>query len=809
MDKIFRFLLLNFITTIIPVSLQADFENCSIHDNNLYPQTTKYCIHGYLEDGVTGERLIGATVYDTVSRLGTVTNNYGFFSLTLPQSKVVVEFSYIGYQLHTMASDLTGDTTISIQLVPGIGLNEVEVVARTWNNKLRSSGISMDRMSINTISQIPAVLGEVDVMKALEFLPGVQLGSEMSTGINVRGGSPEQNLILLDGVPVYNVNHAFGLFSVFNPDAIKSVTLIKGGFPARYGGRLSSVVDIRMREGNMQALHGSLTLGLISSKLTMEGPIIKNKTSFLISARRTYADYILKLFNDPEEGFPSFFFYDINAKINHIINDNNRLYFSIYTGNDRFKFDEEEDLGEYSSVGYDREDFNLKWGNITSLLRWNHVYNNKLFSNLTVLFSKYRMSISVNEYRKIRTAYNNSMIDYFSGIQDYAIKLDYDYYPWSSHDIKFGAEYAYHKFDPGELSRVMESYYATPLGERVYDPFGNASITGSNDPIYASEIRAYIEDDFSPLNRIKINTGVHLSGFFVDQTFYASFEPRFSMNYSIQGNLSLKAAYSRMQQYIHLMTYSNLGLPTDLWLPVTSKVKPQYSDQYTLGMVYQLNEMFQLNVEGYYKTLNRIYAYKEGADYLSVNNVWQDNIEIGRGWSYGAEMQLNKDLGKLTGWLSYTYSKTRRQFSHINNGDPFPYKYDRTHQINLVMQYQLSKSISINTAWVYASGAAYSLASLKYTSMFNIFNWNSPNYGEDYSDISYYESRNNHRMPDYHRLDISMMWVKHKKTTKTVIIGVYNVYNRFNPFMMYLDNDRIKMVALYSVIPSINFKLDF
>ncbi len=787
-----------------------------VGDMVIIKKAKKYTISGYIKDKTSGESLIGATIYETEKFQGTSSNNYGFFSLTITEGNKKIRISYIGYTSITKDILLESDTTLSVDLKPGIGLQEISIYSTKENYKLQGSEISMERLSIKTINEIPSFGGEADVLKAIEFLPGIQLGSEASTGIIVRGGSPEQNLLLLDGIPVYNSNHAFGLFSVFNSDAIKNVTLLKGGFPARYGGRLSSVIDVRMKEGNLNEYHGNVQIGAIASKFSFEGPIVKDQSSFIISGRRTYVDIFLPKSTKIEGDIPSFFFYDLNVKINTKISDKDKLYLSAYMGHDKFHL---TDNSSFEEAGMNNsEDVRLKWGNNNILLRWNHLFSKKLFSNLSILKSEYKLSIDVSELDQINNQYRFESTYYESGINDYSAKLDFDYYPTASHSIKFGAELINHLFNPGRLTNVFQNYTLSG-GQRTYTPNGNLNEFSINDKIVANEFRIYVEDDFKLGEKHRINAGIHYSGFFVGSKTYLSIEPRFSYRYSLSDNVSLKAAYSRMNQYIHLLTQSSMGLPTDLWLPVTPDVNPQSSEQVTAGAFFNINETYNLEIETYYKFMNHIYAYKDGVDYLSSNNIWEKNITMGKGLSYGLEFMLRKKTGNLKGWIAYTYSKTEREFDIINEGKPYPYKYDRTHQLNIVANLRLTDKASLNSTWTYATGIAYSLANEKYASIFNIYRWNS---GEsEHPQIDNLTQRNNARMNSYHRMDLSYSHKKErKKTTRTWQIGFYNVYARFNPYLIYWDNDwdnmennvaqrRLKYVALYTIIPYVSFRIDF
>jgi len=754
----------------------------------------KYTISGYISDAANNENLIGANIYYHQGKSGTITNSYGFYSLTIPKGKVKITYTFVGYNSISKEFNLKSDTSININLNSNIEIKEVKVIGKKDESTLESSQISANYVPIKTINKIPALLGEVDVIKAIQLLPGVQSGTEGSSGMYVRGGGQDQNLILLDGIPVYNVNHLFGFFSVFNADAINSVNLIKGGFPARYGGRLSSVLDIRMKEGNNEKIHGNGSIGIISSKLALEGPIIKDKMSFLISGRRTYIDILAAPFiamaNKQDDGSKlrtGYFFYDLTGKINYKFSKKNRLYISAYLGNDKAYF-----KNKYESQTENYEDsFQLKWGNIISSLRWNWMINNKLFSNTSLSYSRYKFLTGIEEQSN-----NESFsFEYFSGIDDYAAKIDFDYNPNPKNYIRFGINNTYHTFNPGVNAFKMTSQIES-----------NIDTTFGNRKIYANEIYVYLEDDIT-IGKLKTNIGVHASGFFVKETFYKNIEPRISMRFLITNNWSIKAAYTMMTQYIHLLANNNIGLPTDLWLPVTDSIKPQKSTQYAVGSVYKLKKGIEISLEGFYKEMDNLLSYKEGASYLSTNDDWQHKVEFGRGWAYGMELLLRKTIGKTTGWIGYTLSWSDRQFENIGFGEKFPYKYDRRHDISIVVTHKFTDKFDIGFSWIYGSGYATTLATEAYSSI----NGNS---------IEYFNKRNSFRMPSYHKLDLSFNFHKEKKWgSRTLSFGAYNAYNRKNPFFLYFgyeyDNDSqeskkvLKQMSLFPIIPFIKYQFKF
>ncbi len=756
-----------------------------------------FTISGYITDAASGEKLINASVYNAYTYEGTITNEYGFYSLTIPSDSILLTVSYVGYNTLKTNLFLKGDTTINIELKSSIILNEVIINADKNSEQFQErTQMSTIEIPIDQIKALPAFLGEVDVLKALQLLPGVSGGTEGTSGIFVRGGSPDQNLILLDGVPVYNASHLFGFFSVFNSDAINKVTLIKGGFPARYGGRLSSVVDIRMKEGNLNELHGEGSIGLIASRLTLEGPIKKGKTSFIVSGRRTYIDLIarpiIKAQSDGDE-VQGYYFYDLNAKINHKISEKDRLYVSGYFGRDKAYFDNKY---QYDSETYRTEKNGIFWGNATAVARWNHVFTQKVFGNLTATFTDYKFDIYSNVTEEITNEPNTYFgFEYFSGIYDWSLKYDLDFIPSPNHYLKFGTGITYHTFRPGATQFETENI-------DIYDE----GIELGSDNIYAEEFDLYGEDDWEVNDHLKINTGLHLSGFLVNGVFYKSLQPRISARYLINPELSLKASFSTMTQYIHLLTNSGIGLPTDLWVPATDTVPPQTAWQPAIGMAYKFKEQYEVSLEGYFKKMKNIIEYKDGASYLyDGSEGWEDKIESGEGWAYGAELFIQKREGKLTGWVGYTLSWSNRQFPTINLGNTFPYKYDRRNDFEIAGIYSLSDKIELSATWVYTTGQPVSLPVAKYESL--------NGYGQT---IYAYEGRNGYRMDAYHRFDINLSIHKQKKYwMQTWNFSVYNAYNHLNPFFIYLTYDYYtnsnvyKQVSLFPIIPSVSYEFKF
>ncbi|MBC8047499.1 MAG: TonB-dependent receptor [Fimbriimonadaceae bacterium] len=759
---------------------------------NLFTQT--FTISGYISDGATGEKLIGATVFDTKTLQGTITNEYGFYSLSLSEDTVKLSYSYVGYTSQKESIYLDTDKQINKKLSASVELETVVISAAEKEEKIQErTQMSTIDIPIETIKALPAFLGETDVLKAMQLLPGVQGGTEGTSGIYVRGGSPDQNLILLDGVPVYNASHLFGFFSVFNSDALNKATLIKGGFPARYGGRLSSVIDLRMKEGNMNEYHGEGSIGLVASRFTIEGPIKKDTSSFMLSARRTYIDLLARpIVKASSEGsVVGYYFYDLNAKVNYKFSDKDRLYLSGYFGRDKFYFnDKDYDPDDYTDAGLD-------WGNGTGVIRWNHIVNKKTFSNTTATFTSYDYEIYTNLYETDIDDNGDEFqsifgFRYFSGIRDWTLKEDIDFVLNPKHYIKFGGGVTYHTFMPGATEFKQE-------GTEIDIP----EINLSSDNIHATEFDLYIEDDWEITSALKINYGLHASAFNVDTSFYTSLQPRISARYLINNDLSIKASYSTMTQFIHLLSNSGIGLPTDLWVPATDEVVPQNAQQYAVGFAYTLLNNYEISLEGYYKKMNNIIDYKDGASYLYDGvTEWEDKVESGEGWAYGAELFLQKRIGNFNGWLGYTLSWSDRQFPTINLGEKFPFKYDKRHEIDIACVYKINEHISLSAIWVYSSGQAISIPVAKYLGT----------YGQE---VYYYEGRNGYRMNPYHRMDINIAFHKEKKYwTRTWNFGAYNLYNHKNPFFIYEDADLsgkgvYKQVTLFPIIPYFSWDFKF
>ncbi|MDJ0364460.1 TonB-dependent receptor [Hymenobacter sp. H14-R3] len=782
---------------------------------SLPPPPARVTVSGYVRDQATGENLIGVAVVQVGTGQGTATNTYGFYSLTLPAAgldSVRLVASYVGYERQRWAVPATGSARHDLGLPAATNeLAGVEVVGDRQaadDHGPRSTRMGTINIPIAQIKSLPKFMGETDVLKVLQLLPGVQSGGEGSSGLYVRGGSPDQNLILLDGTPVYNAAHLFGFFSVFNADALNNVELIKGGFPARYGGRLSSVLDISMKEGNAQQLHGEGAIGLIASRITLEGPIKKDVASFIVSARRTYLDVVAQplikwqLRQEGQAGSLGYYFYDLNAKLNWKVGSRDRLYLSAYRGYDKFSANLRSTTED--PTDYRRSANSLGWGNLTGALRWNHVVNDQLFMNTHLTYSQYQFDIDQSrQYTHLgqgQPATDINALNYLSNIKDWSLKTDFDYVPSPAHYLRFGGQLIRHAFRPGAVVQNDNT-----------DGVTSAAASGSRTQ--GTESAVYVEDDVHLTPRLKVNAGLRLSSFYVDSKLYPSLEPRLAARYMLTDEWALKAAYARTTQYIHLLTNSGIGLPTDLWVPATAAVRPQVAHQFGLGAARTLHrggEEFELSLEAYYKPMQNLVEYREGASFLNTTDGdWQSKITSGRGWAYGAELFLQKKTGRTTGWLGYTLAWSNRQFGELNQGRIFPYKYDRRHDVSLVVIHHFSPTLTLSGTWVYGTGNATTLSSGRYQ-------LGSGQIFDDYGD------RNSYRMAAYHRFDLDLSKTKKKRWGEIVnSLSIYNVYSRNNPYYIYYEagsispngvvnkQARYKQVSLFPIIPSVSKAFKF
>ncbi|HEY0652459.1 MAG TPA: TonB-dependent receptor [Chryseosolibacter sp.] len=761
----------------------------------------KFTVSGSVRDKDTQESLIGATIFCPELKTGTTSNTYGFFSLTLNKKPSEFIVSFVGYQTQTIRWQGDSDFSINIDLSGEQLLETVEITGDRDDHPIRTTQIGAIKLPMSQIKSVPALLGEVDVLKVLQLLPGVQSGIEGSSGLYVRGGGPDQNLILLDGVPVYNAAHLFGFFSVFNADAINQVELIKGGFPARYGGRLSSVIDITMKEGNTKSLKAEGSIGLISSKITIDGPILKDKSSFIVSARRTYLDALARPFQRYIAGKGNklgYYFYDLNAKVNHRFDERNRLLLSIYSGKDKAHSQDDQKAQYGDEIFTNQENYKLQWGNLTTAARWNSILTHNLFMNAAATYSFYRFNTHSQQTEKFTdkdtTIIESYAADYRSSIRDIGLKADFDYTPWPRHYIRFGGQAIRHIFSPGVIAVNSNVSIDTIAGVRAKN---------------ASEFSLYLEDDWEIARLLKVNLGLHNSWFAVDGQHYSSLQPRLAMRVMITSQLAWKSSYSWMTQYIHLLTNSGIGLPTDLWVPATKRVEPQRSTLFSTGLTLMLADKYELNVEAYDKVMLGVLEYQEGANYLDVTSDWQDKVVTGEGKSKGIEFFAHRKTGKISGWIGYTLSWNNRKFEELNEGKWFPYRYDRRHDVELVTSYKPAPMKDFALSWVFASGNAITMPRQTYNQPFEFKLW------QIIDPVVHYGDRNSFRMKPYHRLDVSYTVRKKKKWgERSWTFSVYNLYNRKNPFFIQLSYDsyqhkQFKQYSLFPIIPSIAYAFKF
>mgnify|MGYP002361511960 FL=1 len=753
---------------------------------------SKTTFFGTITDGETGETLIGAKVEIIDANKATVTNEYGFYSITIPATDtIILSASYIGMETFYQRLPGMNDTKWNIELMPGTTtLDEVIIVADQLRDKMSSTQMSMEQISAKTSKVLPALFGEVDIIKTLQLKAGVSSGSEGSTGLYVRGGAGDQNLIMLDEATVYNANHLFGFFSTFNSDAIKDVRLFKGGFPAQYGGRLSSVIDVRMKDGNNKKLSGSGGIGLITSRLTLEGPIGEN-TSFVVSGRRTYVDLITNAINKSQEDKPDFNkipgynFYDLNAKINTKLGEKDRIYLSGYFGKDQFALkDSTLDLG-------------FSWGNATLTARWNHIFNNKLFANTSFIFSDYNYDIS-NEISGFSFSLG-------SKIRNYAGKMDFSYNPNSKHSIKMGISTTYYDFTVGRLKAGSDD--------------GSISFSSGIDRT-GMEYGLYVSDEFEIIKNLKANAGLRLSGWTSNNYFDGGIEPRLALLYEVNPRWSIKGGYARMKQYVHLISNSGISLPTDVWYPSTNAVHPQRSDQVSAGFSYLIAKGLLLTNEYYYKWLKNQVDFRDGAN-LFLNDEIEREFEFGKGYAYGTEVSLEKDFGKLSGWIAYTLAFVKRGgFPGIMDGRYFSPRYDRRNDIKVVATYKFNRRWTASATWVYGSGDLAWLPGGR--ALFQDIKGGSidpvtPIYGD----------RNTFRLPAYHRGDISVIYYMFPKWGESNLsLSIYNVYDRRNPYFLTLETEfktvkqgevevkipekiNARQVSLFPILPSITWNFNF
>jgi hypothetical protein len=763
----------------------------------------RFTINGYIKDSLTGETLIGANLNTPSAGKGVTTNPYGYYSLTLSKGTYLLSCSFVGYNTKIISIHLDSNYQKDIYLIPtNYIIENVTVTGHRRDNNVKTAQMGKIDLNMEQVRSMPALFGEVDILKTLQLLPGVRNAGEGNSGFYVRGGGPDQNLIILDDAVVYNTGHLFGFFSIFNSDAIKNVSLIKGGMPAQYGGRLSSVVDVSMKDGNMNKTQVDAGIGLIASRFTIQGPIKKNKASYMVSARRTYIDQLIKPAISKTSSFygSGYYFYDLNAKVNYNISDKDRIYLSGYLGRDVFNFNNAERAFKV----------NVPWGNSTATFRWNHIFNRKLFSNTSLVYNDYKFAFGA--------AQNDFSVRLSSGIKDLNAKTDFDYYPLPNHKVKFGALYTYHRFLPNIVTAQQDS--------TVFSP-NNANKK------YANEYGLYLQDDWDVSNSIKVNVGLRygafqqigpfrryttdLNGNKLDSTvyksgqnikYYGGFEPRFTVRYAVSEDASVKAAVTRNLQYIHLVSNAGTTLPTDLWVPSTYKVKPQVSWQYAAGYFKNFNNnTFETSVELYYKNIQNQIEYREG--YTPSLKDPEEEFVFGKGWSYGAEFFVNKVKGKFTGWLGYTLSWTWRKFPELNGGQKYPSKFDRRHDLSIVSTYEINKKWKLSSVFVYGTGNAATVPERFYFINGVLTQENS--------------RINAYRLAPYHRIDFSAtLTPRHKKKRKysdNWVFSIYNAYSRQNPYFIYFDQEGsaldgslkvgARQVSLFPIIPAVTWNVKF
>lgn len=786
---------LNFILLIICFSIAAQ--------EPLAEKSERFSINGYIRDSLSGESIIGASLTINGISKGVASNLYGFYSITLEKGNYTITVSHVSYLGQSKEIKLENNQSINFDIVPrSSALSDVVVYSKKRDGNVKNAQMGKIDLSMNQIRNIPAFMGEVDLLKAIQLLPGVRNAGEGNAGFYVRGGGPDQNLILLDDAVVYNTGHLFGFFSIFNSDAIKNVSLIKGGMPAQYGGRLSSVIDVTMKDGNINKLQMDGGIGLIASRFSIQGPIVKDKASFILSARRTYIDALTKPFIKKSSSFygSGYYFYDVNAKINYRFSEKDRLYLSGYFGRDVFDF----------VNGKRSFKTNIPWGNSTATVRWNHVFNRRLFSNTTLLYNDYKFKFSAQQ--------ENFQIGLSSGIKDGSIKTDFDYYPLPNHKLKFGGLLTYHKFIPNVVSGRQDSVIFTPNN------------VGAK---FAAETAIYLQDDWEMGEKWKMNYGLRWSSFTqigpftryerdanlnpLDSISYKSFEPvktygglepRVTLRYSVDDNTSIKAAITRNLQYIHLVTNAGTTLPTDLWVPSTYLVQPQKSWMYTAGFFKNFKDnQYETSIEVYYKNMQHQVEYKEG--YTPSLRDPEEEFVFGRGWSYGTELLINKLKGRFTGWFGYTLSWTWRKFLQLNDGEKYPTRYDRRHDLSMVANYELNKKWKFGAVFVYGTGNAMTLPERFY--------FINGVLTQEFSKLNQY------RMKAYHRLDFSATYTPQPKKKRRVtgfwVFSIYNTYSRLNPYFIYFDQNgtlangdlkvEAKQVSLFPVLPAITWNFKF
>lgn len=763
-----------------------------------------YTVSGFVYSSESGEQLIAANIYDPNTFKGTTTNNYGFYSLSRSGIPIKIKFAYIGYKSQEIYLYGASDTIINIHLEPDNLLNEI-VVNDEKSSFIESSMVSNHRLSSKSMALQTLFFGEKDVLKTIQLLPGIQPVIEGSTGLQVRGGSHSQNLIIIDDVPIYNIDHAFGFFSIFNADAIKSAQIIKGAFPAKYGGRVSSVVDIRMNEGNNYHLQFEFSTGILLSKFKIEAPILKGKTSFMISARRTHLGLPLMVIPSENDanGTESFSFSDIYTKLNHKFSDRSRIYLSLFYGMDKYKTQNELNADSTSLSRNYKSDLN--WHNFATALRWNYLISDKLFCNSSLTYSGYKYSHKINEMEEYinssnAVAQNIKDTNYYNSVKDIGLKLDLESSVNEYHVVSFGVNSSmniYQPFMEGSLlmvSKESKNPLLLPVFDITYD-----TITQFLD-LKSYSLSAYIEDDINISKKLEAKLGLRYNYYFNNNKAINNIEPRISFRYLILPNLALKAGYSRMSQNTHLLSSSFLVLPFNIWVPSTERVKPLLSDQYSISCNFSFPKLFDISIEGFYKTISNDILYKNGN---RIINTWEDLIEQGERRSYGLEVMINKQVGKFTGWCTYTLSKTERKFESVNEGEYFPYWLVRKHKISATLNLKIYDQIDLSASWVYSSSVS---GNSGYQELAPIFFQQPAKIQSTHRDSWTLTNK----IPAYHKLDLGLNFHRQiRKLKHTLTIGVNNAYARNNPLLISEFEGYLYLSKINLFMPFLQYSLKF
>lgn len=771
--------------------------------NNAANAQERATISGYINDLQGKETILGATIVNVGTTLGTITNEFGFYSITLPKGNVNLRYSYVGYTAQTKTFNLTKDTVINVLLSGDAQLQEIVVTGEKAEAGIASTGMGSLDIPVRMIEHTPTLLGETDLMRTIQMTPGVQQGVGGASSFFVRGGNGDENLVLLDGAPVYKIDHLFGFFSVFTPEAIKKVSFYKSSFPARYNGRTSSVMDVRTKDGDLQNYHGSVSIGLLTSRINFEGPIVKDKTAFNISARTTYFSAVATPFMPKDSKF-SYWFYDLNAKINHKFSDKDRLFFGLYNGQDKYHDNYEDDWGDNNY--HDHYGSDMKWGNTIPSLRWNHVFSQKLFSNTTISYNHYRMNLSSfdEETNKSNNSFTSSSSTYGSEIIDWGASSDFDFMPSPKHSIKFGINYLYHDFAP-ETTSMRDKY-----NDKESSSDSTYSTTGKE--IYAHELSLYIDDNWKLTDFLHVNPGFAYTVFSVEGKSYHNYQPRLSVKYIIHSYWNVKASFTMMSQCVHMLSSTPIAMPTDLWVPITKDIKPEHATQYSVGAYCTLIKGYEFSLEGYFKEMNNVLEYKDGMSYMGFSGNWNQLVAMGEGTSKGVEFMARKTSGALTGMVSYTLSKSDRKFdrgSGVNNGEKFPFTYDRRHNFNIALSQEFNERIQLDVTWMFYSGAYTSISTSKEPMI------TPEGVG---SKIGYIEGRNNYHLPPTHLMCIGINFTKQKKHCQRIWnFSVYNAYNSMNPAFVYKKEDdygnivegKLTKITILPIIPSFTLTYKF